>query len=461
MFVADSPLAQWRFDVASAPPSGLAPLLGSRPERPVGCSARDWANVLLDAVIARQRWVAYESAQQIHDLVELSAAASEDPGGVQEFLATELALALGVAESTAGRYLLEATELTARCPATLDALEQGRISPGKASVICRGTADLTAETTAQVEADVLPGAGASTIPGLRNLVTRSVIRRDPDGAQRRHEAARRRRYVSRRSESDGMACLSLYGTAQDVAVIWDCLTAAADAAKTDAATGDDRSIGERRVDALVDVCTHILDRGLLPTDQLLPTAQRRRPHLLVTLPATALLDPESGRGEVAELVGHGPITPAQARVIAADATWRRLVCDPVTGTLLDYGRTTYAPPTALTDFVLTRDQSCVMPGCRQPAHRCDVDHREPFHPGRQIGGDTSAENLAVLCRRHHRAKDTGGYQLLRTEDGDHHWTTPLGRTYTRPHTRHWEPPEPSSATALLEREADGDDPPPF
>ncbi|TKV60177.1 DUF222 domain-containing protein [Nakamurella flava] len=448
---------QWRSAVVAAPASELPPLLGSRPERPVGCSAREWANVLLDAVIARQRWVAYESAQQVHDLVELSAAAAEDPGGVEEFLATELALALGVAESTAGRYLLEAAELTARCPATLHALEQGRISPGKASVICRGTADLTGEVTALVEADVLPAAGSSTVPGLRNAVARSVIRRDPDGAQRRHEQARRRRSVSRRSDLDGMACLSLYGTAQDVAVIWDCLTAAADAAKTE---GDDRSVGERRVDALVDVCTDILDRGLLSTDQPLPTTQRRRPHLLVTLPATALLDPDAARGQVAELVGHGPITPAQARVIAADATWRRLVCDPTSGALLDYGRTTYTPPKALTDFVLTRDVTCVMPGCRQPAHRCDVDHREPFHPGHTTGGDTSAENLAVLCRRHHRAKDTGGYQLRRTPDGDHHWTTPLGRTYTRAHTRHWEPPETRTATAPLAATRDDDDDPP-
>ncbi|TKV58877.1 DUF222 domain-containing protein [Nakamurella flava] len=370
-------MSAWRALVTAAPASELPPLLGSRPERPVGCSAREWANVLLDAVIARQRWVAYESARQVHDLVELSAAAGEDPGGVEEFLATELALALGVAESTAGRYLLEAAELTARCPATLHALEQGQISPGKASVICRGTADLTGETTAQVEADVLPAAGSLTVPGLRNAVARSVIRRDPDGAQRRHEQARRRRSVSRRSDLDGMACLSLYGTAQDVAVIWDCLTAAADAGKTE---GDDRSIGERRVHALVDVCTDILDRGLLP-DRPLPTTQRRRPHLLVTLPASALVNPGSGRGEVAELIGHGPITPAQARVIAADATWRRLTCDPTSGALLDYGRKTYTPPKALTDFVLTRDASCVMPGCRQPAHRCDVDHREPFHPG--------------------------------------------------------------------------------
>jgi hypothetical protein len=46
----------------------------------------------------------------------------------------------------------------------------------------------------------------------------------------------------------------------------------------------------------------------------------------------------------AELVGHGPIPACLAREAAADAVWRRLVTDPLSGTVLGYGRTTYHPP---------------------------------------------------------------------------------------------------------------------
>jgi hypothetical protein len=82
---------------------------------------------------------------------------------------------------------------------------------------------------------------------------------------------------------------------------------------------------------------------------------------------------------VAELAGYGVITDSQARALAAhDATWRRLLTDPHSGMLTDYGRHTYVPPVALADFVRARDQYCVFPGCNVPATKCDLDHRVPF-----------------------------------------------------------------------------------
>ena len=39
------------------------------------------------------------------------------------------------------------------------------------------------------------------------------------------------------------------------------------------------------------------------------------------------------------------------------------------------------------------------------------------------------ENLACLCRRHHRAKTTGRWRYLRTPDGDYQWHGPYGATY--------------------------------
>ncbi len=48
-----------------------------------------------------------------------------------------------------------------------------------------------------------------------------------------------------------------------------------------------------------------------------------------------------------ELVGYGPIPAPLARAIAAEGVWKRLVTDPLSGALLDYGRTTYRPPGVL------------------------------------------------------------------------------------------------------------------
>jgi len=85
------------------------------------------------------------------------------------------------------------------------------------------------------------------------------------------------------------------------------------------------------------------------------------------MPLDALL----GLNSPCSLRGHGPITADQARTLAADGELRRLVCDPLSGTLLDYGRCVYQPPQQLTDHLLARDAMCTTPGCRQPASRCE------------------------------------------------------------------------------------------
>ena len=452
-------LAEFRQRINTTPAGGaLARFLQHRPARPgaeLGVPEPEslWANVLVDSIQARERVIAHLQGCQVADLAELSG----NYPGLHEFLPTEIALALGVAESTATRKLVEAEAFTDRLPATFAALHAGDITDRKARAMHQGTLDVTPEIAQQVERDVLPHLPHSTMPQVHDPIGAAIIRRDPHGAQERHENARDRRGITRHSDPDGMGTLKVFSTLPDIAAIHAALTAMSAASKT---ADDDRTADDRKVDALVDLCTDVLDTGVWREKEL-PTEQRRRPHVQVTMPLSALL-PGPPTGDVAQLAGYGPITPAQARHIAADGTLRRLVCDPLSGTLLDYGRTTYQPPATLADHVLARDQTCSMPGCRQPAHRCELDHTEPFRPGQPTGGATSAANLAPGCKHHHRAKDGGGYRLDRGETG-YQWTTPLSRTYLRPHTRLWQPvpehapvPPPVPPPPLKDP-----DPPPF
>jgi hypothetical protein len=96
----------------------------------------------------------------------------------------------------------------------------------------------------------------------------------------------------------------------------------------------------------------------------------------------------------ADLTGHGPITAHTARDLAYNkgSTWRRLVTDPVSGYLLDHGRKTYRPPTALADHTRTRDYTCRTPNCTRPAIKCDLDHVISWP-----AGTTSEHNLATQC----------------------------------------------------------------
>jgi hypothetical protein len=140
----------------------------------------------------------------------------------------------------------------------------------------------------------------------------------------------------------------------------------------------------------------------------------------------------------AELAGYGPIPASLAREAAADGVWRRLVTDPLSGTLLDYGRSTYHPPAGLADHVRARDLYCRAPGCRHKAADAELDHIIAW----SAGGPTSEPNLAAYCTHGHRIKTYApGWRVHTHPDGALTWTTPTGHQHTtRPHNYRPEPP---------------------
>ena len=146
-----------------------------------------------------------------------------------------------------------------------------------------------------------------------------------------------------------------------------------------------------------------------------------------SLPASTSAMP----AEVAEVrIGaRSAAVPAlTAWALAAGGTWRRLVTDPTSGTIVDVGRTRYRPPAGLADLVRARDRACVFPTCQTPAERCDIDHLTAWSQG----GTTSLDNLVVLCEAHHRLKHTPGWALTKEQTtGVLSWHTPDKTVYQR------------------------------
>lgn len=150
----------------------------------------------------------------------------------------------------------------------------------------------------------------------------------------------------------------------------------------------------------------------------------------------------AGAAGCAELAGYGPIPVSVAERIAAGApSWSRVLTHPVTGTVLDHDRTTYAVPADLRRRLRARDGTCRFPGCRRRAERCDLDHTVAWSEG----GSTAAANLAHLCRHHHvlkhRRGPLGRWQVRQrssgTREGVLEWTSPAGRVHvTYPHEHH-------------------------
>lgn len=129
-------------------------------------------------------------------------------------------------------------------------------------------------------------------------------------------------------------------------------------------------------------------------------------------------------------VAEGAI-PAD-RLPDMDIEMRRWAADASAG---PDGRAHRIPTAAQAAFVRARDRHCQAPGCRVPAHRCQIDHRIPW----RSGGPTLIDNLYCLCRLHHRAKDEAGFTYHPTGSGLR-WTTPAGHTYlTRPGSRRSRP----------------------
>ncbi|WP_344098744.1 hypothetical protein [Myceligenerans crystallogenes] len=153
----------------------------------------------------------------------------------------------------------------------------------------------------------------------------------------------------------------------------------------------------------------------------------------VVVPATVLANPDDHTPGILDHLG--PIPADLAREIAAEGLWRRLVTDPVTGILTDYGTTAYQPPAHLRDAVRHRDRTCTHDGCDRPATGCDLDHIDPYnHQQPQTPGQpppTRADNLHALCRTHHNLKTLAGWEVQRDPaTGTEHWTSPTGHTAT-------------------------------
>jgi hypothetical protein len=359
----------------------------------------------------------------------------------------EIACALRLSTTTAGSRLDVARELCGRLADTGAALASGQLTYLHARYLADTLATHPDNVALLMQAQALTGGHRDeTLTNWRNRLDRAVIAADPHTADQRHEAAVSTRKVECYPEEHGMATLAATLTADEAITTMRALTALAQQAKTE--RGDTRPIDLRRADAFTAMFAAAL------ADPALPSEQRARPAVGITIDAATLLKLADNP---AHLDGYGPIPPAMARRIAAGGDWHRLVTDPITGHLLDYGRTSYRPPTDLVEFLMARDRTCRFPTCNRAARHCDLDHAQPYHHG----GTTSAANTGALCRRNHRQKTHTGWHLHAHPDGSATFTSPTRHTYHRPAIDHC-PEHTAHLKARRERdgktEQDGDPP---
>jgi hypothetical protein len=398
---------------------GLAGMLESVPVADVSDVA------LVNTVSAWQQVIAMAQAAQAVAVREIEARTVDALARVPD----ELACALACTGRAAQDLFLRASNV-ARYPVLADAWAAGALDARKVDVILAETLSAEPGTARLVVADAVQRAGELTAPQLARHVRAAVIGADAAAAERRRVKERRDRGIELRPADHAMAWFMAYLPAETATAAFTAIDALAGHAATD---GDERSANQRRADAFADVFAGILDRQTTPDGTPLPTRHGQRVALQVTVAATTLagLDDQPGM-----LGSYGPIPAQLARELAQDATWRRLLTDPL-GRVSAVGTDTYRPGADLTRTVQARDVTCTFPGCRQPATRCEIDHRIPYDHNRTAGDQphdtqTCEANLHALCKHHHQAKTKGWWQVSydRTT-GVSTWTDRHGLTYAR------------------------------
>jgi hypothetical protein len=152
--------------------------------------------------------------------------------------------------------------------------------------------------------------------------------------------------------------------------------------------------------------------------ELDPGAPGERYQVVVHVDAQVLADPEQPGQSVLE--DGARVSPETSQRLACDAS-RVVMRHDEDGRLLEIGARTRTIPPALRRALHHRDQGCRFPGC---GLRFTQGHhlRHWAH-----GGPTTLSNLALLCRRHHRAVHEEGYQVARGPDGALLFRRPDGR----------------------------------
>ena len=363
--------------------------------------------------------------------------------GVDEAEREDVATALRLSPSTAQLRIDVARTLSNHLPATCDALASGQISASHATLIARESADamkrgVSPDILGMIEEKAINFSEFHTPAQVGRKLRTLFAQYSPTEFETAHEVARDTRSVRLFPEGDGMSTLIALLPAEEAQTVYLAINAMIEyqdgkisgldkesslkknpeAAPLSAIST--RTMEMKRADALAAIAADFL--GRISDDY---TPHRRPVSINLTMDLPTML----GLAEnPAELSGYGPIPASIARALAADGKWRKFITDPGSGNLLDCGRESYLPPQPLVDFLTARDRICRFPGCSQPARVGDIDHAKSW----ETGGETTQGNLGFLCRRHHRLKTHGGWNLESNRDGSCTWTSPAGKRYFVP-----------------------------
>jgi hypothetical protein len=336
---------------------------------------------------------------------------------IEAFAAEPFAAALGVSTRAGMALIADALDLAHRLPRAQRLVDDLEVAPWRARRLAQATRSLSLEAARHVDrvlAPVLDSCGPARIEKAVDQARAefdAAEQADEEEAQAagwgvRLEHGRLGRYA-------GTSVLEIIGDTPTLTRFHDQLSAIA--READPAV----DLETRKVQAIAT----ILDRATgTPSG-----ATGTKTKLYLHLDGDQLADPTVGVGAAERL---GPVTTG---LIKQWLDQTRLTVVPVLRMERGDAVDQHDPPAWMRELVILRDRRCVYPYCDRDARDCDLDHIKAYVEMHDGGppGQTNPDNLAPLCRGHHRLKTFGGWTYARNSDGTYTWHSPQGRSYTR------------------------------
>ena len=348
---------------------------------------------------------------------------------VAEFAPVGLGAALGWTTTGAQLLMGDGLELKYRLPRLWSLVSELRVPVHLARDIAQHSRHLTPAAVAYVDRLVCADPAHLSRVRVEGLVRQARLFHEPEQVTAEEQAALSARKVDLRPGASPAATdVAMTLDTQDALAFDRAVAATAEALRQ---CGDDDGLDARRAKAVgvladpqraLDLLTTGTDPGSCASGPAKPVGV-----LWLHLDESSLMDLDTFPAAVS-VDRLGTVSSDLLATWLADST---VIVRPV----LDLARSDsvdgHDPPGWMADLVRLRDRHCVFPGCRRRSRACDLDHIEAYVPrdGGGPPGQTNPQNLAPLCRLHHRAKTHARWSYVRTPDGAYRWSSPLGRTY--------------------------------
>ena len=351
--------------------------------------------------------------------------ADESLGGdgtpaVAAFTPEAFAVAIGVSPAAAGQLIADALDLRHRHPLLWKRLARLELPAWQARRVARQTHRLPLAGARWVDDQLSTRVHGWGPVVVDRLVAHAIAHFDPEVHEKREDDAKAGWDVtlSHPDPTDfaGTSHLQASGDTLTLKGFHDLVCAIAHQLHLD---GDPDPLGARKIKALGTITA-------LATGQP-HTASKPKVKVYAHVDAADLdVDAEGGSAFAA-----GEIEKLGAATLAKIRDWvghHQVVIQPVLNMQRGDAVDVHDPPTWMRELVMLRDGHCIFPRCTIDARSCDLDHTVPYDPDGPPG-QTHPDNLACLCRRHHRAKTTGHWRYTRTPHG-YLWHGPHAATYS-------------------------------